>query len=299
MGKSLTIKCAAKINLSLDVTGRREDGYHTLESIFQSVGVYDTLKITVQEGEGISLSCNVPYIPRDERNLAYRAAKAFLEASGKQCRVEMYLKKRIPSGAGMGGGSADAAGVLYGLNLLLDCGYTNKKLREIGVKLGADVPFMLMGGTALATGVGEILKPLRSMGGIPLAILKGRKSISTPAAYAAIDGLEHPQHPDTPRMLEAIRTHNIPLLAETCANLFEAAAADCRDVERAKQALLAQGAKCAVMTGSGSAVFGIFDKKSTAKVCVREIGGDFAFAEAVCTVKEPFIILEDEHHEKK
>lgn len=294
MEKTLTLRCAAKINLSLDVTGRREDGYHTLESIFQSVGVYDTLKLTVTEGEGISLSCNVPYIPRDERNLAYRAAAAFLAECGRQCHVEMHLRKVIPSGAGMGGGSADAAGVLYGLNLLLDCGYSNKKLREIGVKLGADVPFMLMGGTALAAGVGEILTPLRSMAGLPLLILKGKKSISTPAAYAAIDGLENPVHPDTASMLRAIKSRNIPLLTATCANLFEAAAADCRDVARAKEEMLAHGAKCAVMTGSGSAVFGIFEKMGEAKACLREVGDSYAFAQTAVTVKEPFLIMKGE-----
>lgn len=292
MTRSITLKCAAKINLSLDVTGRRQDGYHTLESIFQSVGVYDTLKVSVQAGEGIALSCSVPYIPCDDRNLAYRAAQAFLAYSGKPCRISMHLEKRIPSGAGMGGGSADAAGVLYALNLLLECGYSNEELREIGVKLGADVPFMLLGGTALAEGVGEILTPLSTFDGIPLVILKGRQSISTPAAYAAIDRLEYPAHPDTARMLEAVRTRNTALLAATCANLFEAAAADCRDVSRAKQALTAHGAACAVMTGSGSAVFGIFGDMASARACANAVRRDFAFVQACTTVKDAFVTIE-------
>lgn len=291
--QTMTLRCAAKINLSLDVTGKREDGYHTLESIFQSVSVYDFITITVQEGSGIELSCNIPYIPCNEKNLAYRAAATFLEVSGKTAKIQIHLQKQIPSGAGMGGGSADAAGVLYALNRMLRCRYSNKKLRAIGVTLGADVPFLLMGGTAYAGGVGELLTPLPAWTDIPLVIVKGRQSISTPAAYAAIDRLEDPVHPNHDAMLQAIKTQDMELLTQSCANLFEAAI-DCKDVTRAKQALLRHGAKCAVMTGSGSAVFGIFDSKEEAQRCAGILQKQFVFAAACHTVGRSFRIKKHE-----
>ncbi|MBQ8010227.1 MAG: 4-(cytidine 5'-diphospho)-2-C-methyl-D-erythritol kinase [Oscillospiraceae bacterium] len=294
----MTIRCNAKINLSLDVTGKREDGYHTLESIFQSVTVYDILTVGVSSGSGITLRCSIPALPCDERNLAYRAAQAMLEASGKKCSVQMTLHKHIPSGAGMGGGSADAAGVLFALNKLLRCGYSNEKLREIGIKLGADVPFLLMGGTVLAEGIGEILTPLRPLPELPLVILKGRQSISTPKAYAAIDALEAPFHPDTARMLEAVETQNTALLAEHCGNTFEDAAA-LADVERAKAALLEDGALCAVMTGSGSAVFGIFPDQQLADACAVKRRAEFAFAQSCKTTAEPQRTLRKRHRSSR
>lgn len=298
MNQKMTIRCNAKINLSLDVTGKREDGYHTLESIFQSVTVYDILTVGVSSGSGITLRCSIPALPCDERNLAYRAAQAMLEASGKKCSVQMTLHKHIPSGAGMGGGSADAAGVLFALNKLLRCGYSNEKLREIGIKLGADVPFLLMGGTVLAEGIGEILTPLRPLPELPLVILKGRQSISTPKAYAAIDALEAPFHPDTARMLEAVETQNTALLAEHCGNTFEDAAA-LADVERAKAALLEDGALCAVMTGSGSAVFGIFPDQQLADACAVKRRAEFAFAQSCKTTAEPQRTLRKRHRSSR
>ncbi len=289
MRKRMKLRCNAKINLSLDVTGKREDGYHTLESIFQSVSVYDVLTVTVQAGRGISLRCNVSGLPRDERNLAYRAAQEMLKVSGKECHVLIDLYKHIPSGAGMGGGSADAAGVIYALNELLGCGYPNEKLREIGITLGADVPFLSMGGTALAEGIGEILTPLPPLPELPLVILKGKQGISTPKAYAAIDALNDPLHPDTQRMLRAIRENDPALLAECCGNTFEAAVS-LADVKRAKEALLADGAECAVMTGSGSAVFGIFSDLQKAKACAVKRRAEFAFAQSCTTVSAPFVV---------
>ncbi len=287
----MQLRCAAKINLSLDVTGKRPDGYHTLESIFQTVSVYDVLSVAVEEGSGISLTCDTPGVPCDAGNLAFRAARTFLETTGIRCGIRIGIEKHIPSGAGMGGGSADAAGVLYALNKLLGCGYSNAQLREIGAPLGADVPFLLLGGTAFARGIGEILTPLAPLPEIPLAIVKGMESISTPAAYAAIDRLTHPAHPDTAGMLEAVKNQDIAKLAKACGNLFEEVAADCRDVQRAREALLGQGALCAVMTGSGSAVFGIFASSHAAQRCIADIGGDFAFGQACTAVAQPFTVL--------
>ncbi len=291
MNRKMKLRCNAKVNLSLDVTGRRADGYHTLESIFQTISVYDILTVSVQDGSGIVLRCNVHGLPCDERNLAHRAAKAFLEATGRECRVTIDLQKHIPSGAGMGGGSADAAGVLYALNKLLDCGCSNEALRKIGIQLGADVPFILMGGTAFAEGVGEILTPLPPLPRIPMVILKGRQGISTPKAYAAIDSLEHPFHPDTQQMLRAVREKDIALLAKHCGNTFDDAVS-LADVDRAKAALLADGARCAVMTGSGSAVFGIFDDLQQAEASAMKRRKEFAFSQACIMTETPFVVFE-------
>ncbi len=286
----MRLHCAAKINLSLDVTGKRPDGYHTLESIFQSVSVYDTIDLSVEAGEGITLLCDTAGVPCDETNLAWRAARALMEASGKQAAVTIRLTKRIPSGAGMGGGSADAAGVLYGLNQLLHCGFSQAILFDIGLKLGADVPFMLLGGTAYIEGIGEMMTPLRSLPALPLVIVKGTESISTPAAYRAIDALEMPPHPDTEAMLEAVNAQDTALLCRSCSNLFEAAT-DCADVKRAKTALLAEGAACAVMTGSGSAVFGLFTEAERAADCAIHLAGKFAFVQ-LCELTDTAFIVE-------
>ena len=291
MNKKISLLCAAKINLSLDITGKRPDNYHTLDSIFQTVSVYDKLEIILSDGAGITLECNINSIPCDEKNLAYRAAQAFSEKSGLQAKMHIRLEKHIPSGAGMGGGSADAAGVLYALNLLTGEKYSNQELREIGVTLGADVPFLLLGGTARAQGIGEILTPLKALPEIPLVILKGTESISTPAAYKAIDSLTHAVHPDTQAMLNAVQNQDLHLLYQNCSNLFEAVT-ECQDVVRAKNALLKYHAECAVMTGSGAAVFGIFKNSETALHCAETLKEDFAFVQACHTVGQAFQIGE-------
>ena len=292
--KQMTLRAAAKINLSLDVTGRREDGYHTLASIFQGITVYDTIELAVQDGAGITLTCDAPGVPCDEHNLAWKAAAAMLDAAGMQRQITIALHKEIPSGAGMGGGSADAAGVLWGLNELLGCGFTNARLREIGVTLGADVPFLLLGGTALAEGVGEILTPLKPLPASQRMILvKGTQSISTPAAYKAIDALTEPAHPDTEAMLRAVETQDMALLRRSCGNLFEEAI-DCADVTRAKQRLTELGAECAVMTGSGAAVFGLYPENASdqqiadAAAVLRQ---EFPFVQIAAPAEQPFIVL--------
>lgn len=290
--KQMTLQTAAKINLSLDVTGKRPDGYHTLESIFQSVNIYDTVGLTVEEGEGISLSCDAPGVPCDGHNLAWKAAEALLQAAGKRAKITITLHKEIPSGAGMGGGSSDAAGVLWGLNELLGCGFTNAQLREIGVKLGADVPFLLLGGTAYAEGVGEVLTSLPAVPPLRLIIVKGTQSVSTPAAYKAIDTLEAPSHPDTAAMLQAIRTGDAALLKRSCGNLFEQAI-DCSDVTRARQRLAELGAEYAVMTGSGAAVFGIFPEdlpEARLTEAVQTLRQEFAFVRRCEPTERQFLI---------
>lgn len=286
MTERRVVRCAAKVNLSLDVTGKRPDGYHTLESIFQTVGIYDVIMLGRSEAPGITMECSQKGIPCDETNLAWRAAQAMMDASGRHEGISIRLEKHIPSGAGMGGGSADAAGVLYGLNEMLGCGFSEEALREIGLTLGADVPFLLMGGTAYAEGVGEKLTPLPPLPKLHMVIVKGEKSISTPEAYRAIDALTDPVHPDTAGMRQAVETQDIPLLCQSCGNLFEEAVM-CEDVRRAKQRLTDCGAMCAVMTGSGAAVFGIFPDAASAHACREKLEKEFAFVSACFTVNKP------------
>lgn len=293
--KRMTLRAAAKLNLSLDVTGKRPDGYHTLESIFQTIDVYDTIDLTAEDGEGITLTCDAPAVPCDEHNLAWKAARALLDASGSRAKITIALHKEIPSGAGMGGGSADAAGVLWGLNELLGCGFTNEQLREIGVQLGADVPFILLGGTALARGIGEELTPLKPIPPLRMLVVKGEEGVSTPAAYKAIDTLTDPPHPDTAGMLAAIESGDTALLKQCCGNLFEAAI-NCKDVTRARQRLLACGAECAVMTGSGAAVFGIFPDDlppETLAQTAEALGVEFPFVRMCTPTDRSFLLTEE------
>ncbi len=294
MSKLLAFHCCAKLNLSLDVTGKRPDGYHTLESIFQSVGVYDDIEIQIDDGNGLTFECNLPELPTDERNLAVKAALAFLKYSGKQAKIDIHLQKNIPSGAGMGGGSADAAGVIFALDRLFGTNYPKETLFEIGVQVGADVPFILMGGTAYVEGVGEIIQPLKPLPEIPVLILKGKESVSTPVAYRAIDALEHPVHLNTKALLQAIATQDIQTLCENCGNLFEQAI-QCDEITLAKKLLLENGASCAVLTGSGSAVFGLFpdaDMQTVQKIA-EQLSSQFDFAKCTKLVSQSFDIVKE------
>ncbi len=294
MKKYIKLMCAAKINLIVDVIGKRPNGYHNLQNIFQSVNLYDTLEISVEDGNGISLSCDTDDIPCNEDNLAWKAAKAMLEISHKNVRIHINLFKNIPSSAGMGGGSADAAGVLYGLNKLLECDFSVKQLQEIGLKIGADIPCMLCGGTAYVEGIGEIITPLEPIDSLNLIIVKGISGISTPIAYQAIDTLINPVHPNTTVALQAIKNHDVELLKSTCDNLFEEVTT-IEDVFRAKRRLLECGAERSIMCGTGSAVFGIFSTKTskeTLTTIADTLSREFKFVKVAKPTQKNIIITE-------
>lgn len=293
----MTVKTAAKINLALDVTGKLPNGYHTIESIFQTVGIYDEITVELTaSGSGITISCEIPgqfaqsdSIPCDERNIAYKAAAAFFTSFGIHDGCKIHIKKKIPSQAGMGGGSSDAAAVLYCLNRLYK---HNKeefsvKLAEIAAKIGADVPFFLTGGTAFVSGIGEKISPIKSYAGKILVIGKGMEGVSTAEAYRNIDALENPLHPQTAKLKEAIE-------AEKCdsylyfGNLFEEAVS-LKEVGEIKEEMLLAGALSSVMTGSGSAVFGLFDNKKSAEKCAERLA-EKGFFSCICeTVDDSFI----------
>jgi len=283
----MTVKSAAKINLALDVTGKRPDGYHNIESVFQTVGLYDEITIKLTDS-GIKISCDMPFrfslsdpIPCDERNIAYKTAKKFFEENNMNIGCDIHIKKGIPSQAGMGGGSSDAAAVIYCLERLTGGKFPNPE------KIGADVPFFLTGGTAYVEGIGEKITPLNDYSGKILVIAKSDENVSTAKAYQLIDKLENPMHPDTKSLVNAIK--NAPETAyKYFGNLFEDAL-NLYSVTVIKLRMKKQGALNSLMTGSGSAVFGLFDNMEKAEKCVEILKASGYFA-AVCeTVNKSFI----------
>lgn len=285
----MKVKTAAKINLALDVTGKLPNGYHEIESVFQTVGLYDEIIVELTDKD-ISVSCEVPEkfafsdpIPCGERNIAYKAAKKFIDENNIETGCKIHIKKGIPSQAGMGGGSTDAAAVLFCLNKLTGKSFSAPE------KLGADVPFFLTGGTAYVTGIGEKITPIADYSGKILVIAKGIKGVSTAEAYSKIDSLENPAPVHVKKLIHAIQ--NGENTAPYIGNIFESAV-KLDEVDDIKSKMLVSGAETACMTGSGSAVFGLFNDMKSAEKCCRLLAETGCFSEICETVSESFIILE-------
>lgn len=279
MENSITVRTPAKINLTLDIVGKRTDGYHFMKTIYQAVDLHDTVTVQLREDEKIDVVCDRPQVPHGESNLVYKAALAFFEYTGVPFNgMGISIEKNIPLQAGLAGGSSNAAGVLVALNELFKTRLPLHQLCEIGVKLGADVPFCLTGGTALAEGIGDILLPLPNCPECYIVLAKGTQGISTAEAFQKYDRLLIPRHPDTDEMIAAIAVGDVPRIAELCLNVLESAA-DLEEIGQLKNILLENGALCAHMTGSGSAVFGIFEKKKQAAACLDELKDAADFAE--------------------
>ena len=292
----LTVTANAKINLFLDITGRRPDGYHTITGVMQAVSLCDTVTVEVTDpvdgmylcvlgprpgmAETITLTCTNPDIPADSRNLAWRAAEKFLTATGRGCRrLAIHIEKRIPAAAGMAGGSTDAAAVLVGLNDLFGRPLTTAALCQVGLTLGADVPFCIMGGAQITEGIGEALTPITPMPACELVVACGGEGVSTPAAYKALDTLYGNFDPAayTPRTREltalksALWQSDLTALCGSMFNLFESVVLPDRPVARQiKETLLSAGAVTAMMSGSGPSVFGVFPKGDGSAEKARE-----------------------------
>lgn len=278
MKPSVTKKAPAKINLGLDIVGRRADGYHLLETVFQTVNIYDTVTVAWAAEQGISLTCDVPAVPCSEKNIAWKAARYFCDAAQISRGVRIHLEKRIPMEAGMGGGSTDAAAVLLALQELADEPLSMEQLCSIAVQLGADVPFFLYGGTAYAGGIGEELERLPAFEAKHLVIAKGTAGVSTAAAYRGIDTLENPAHPPVQALRTALLNGaSLSEIAALCGNLFEAAVT-LPEVDEIRRVMGENGALTAVMTGSGAAVFGIFDSAQTAETACAALQRTVPFA---------------------
>ncbi len=254
---SISLKAPAKINLFLDITGRLPNGYHEIASVMQTVDIFDYVK--VEKNEEIEVRCSRGNLDGDN-NIAFKAAKLFFEAAKIDSGAKIFIDKRIPMQAGMAGGSADAAAVLFGLNKLFDEPFSAEALCSIGAKCGADVPFSLMGGTMLAEGIGEKLSPVSPMPDCWLVIVKPDFGMSTPESYKYYDehGLFALEHPDKQAFLGILEQNDICMLAEKLCNVLEHTVEN-PIIEKIKNSMLSLGALGSMMTGSGTAVFGIFD----------------------------------------
>jgi 4-diphosphocytidyl-2-C-methyl-D-erythritol kinase len=284
----VTVHAPAKINLTLDIVGVREDGYHLLESIFQSVSIYDT--VTAEKADGITLDapgCDCPV----EKNTAYKAAKAFFDATGIEGGVHLTVTKRIPQQAGMGGGSADAAGVLVALNTLYETDLSRETLCEIGLTVGADVPFCVMGGTAYVTGIGERLLPLPPLPECYIVIAQPQEGISTKEAYAAVDNATITRRPDNQSAIACLFAGDLEGVCAQAVNVFEVAT-ELEGVKDIRRRMEAFSPLCSQMTGSGSVVFAIFDNREDAGACLADLKKDYPTA----TICQPCagVILEKE-----
>ena len=264
---TVTEKAYAKLNLTLDVLGKRADGYHDLQSVMQTVSLCDDIELDIGTGKDWCLKCTQPDIPADGRNLAWKAAKLFCDTLGKDPQgLEIRIGKRIPSGAGMGGGSADAAAVLRALNRFYGEPLSGTQLADLGARIGSDVPFCVLGGTAMAEGRGEILRPIPPMLDCTILGCKPEFSVSTPELYRKIDEVAIARHPDNQQMEAALNAGDLNGLARCVYNVFDpVVAAQHEEIDRIKQICNDCGALASQMTGSGSVVFAIFDDLSSAR----------------------------------
>jgi 4-diphosphocytidyl-2-C-methyl-D-erythritol kinase len=274
MIRHLELKAYGKINLGLDVVRRGEDGYHEVRMIMQTVRVYDAIELNRTEEEGIRLSTNLYYLPDNENNLGYRAAKLLMDEFGIRDGVEIKMKKFIPVAAGMAGGSSDAAAVLFGVNKMFGLGLSKQELMERGVRLGADVPYCIMRGTALSEGIGEILTPLPPMPQCRVLIAKPAVSVSTKHVYESLNlpSLGAEAHPDIDAMRAAIEKKDLSGVVSQLGNVLETVTIPENPViQTLKDKMMEMGADGSLMSGSGPTVFGLFTNQTAAQAAYEEL----------------------------
>ena len=268
----ISLKALAKINLGLDVVRKREDGYHEVRMIMQTIHLYDKLDIKKTKDSGITIQSNLSYVPTNENNLVYKAGKLLMDEFSITEGVSVNLNKRIPVAAGMAGGSTDAAAMLYGMNQLFDLGLSRKDLMERGVKIGADVPYCLMRGTALAEGIGEKLTQLPPMVKCPVLIAKPQISVSTKFVYENLKLNEETVHPDISQLVTDIKNKDLHAIAGHMGNVLESVTIPAYPIiADIKKKMLDSGAVNSMMSGSGPTVFGLFDDEETAKRAYRDM----------------------------
>ncbi len=278
--KELVINAPAKINLFLEVIARREDGYHEIDTVMQTVGLCDRLTVEYDPaGRGIELSCNKKYIPTDSGNIAYRSAEKFLSEYRIEGGVTITLEKHIPVAAGLGGGSTDGAAVLKALNVLTDAGKTTEELCALGAQLGADIPFCIRGGCTRATGIGEVFSPAEALRGVIPVIAIGSRGSSTPAAYKALDDIGYKGTENGERILKALSKGDFSRIKEELYNAFERVILqDNEEVGTIKNRFRELGASAAMMSGSGASVFGLFEKGEEAERACHLLRAEGYFA---------------------
>lgn len=267
---SVTMDCSAKINLALDVVGKREDGYHEVELIYVEIPLKDKVTVALREDGEIRLTCDDSTLPTDSGNIAYRAAEEFFSQAGMTAGADIRLEKKIPHGAGLAGGSADAAGVLKALNELTGDRFTREELMQIGARLGADVPFCILGGCALGEGIGEVLTPLPPIEGFTYVIAKPKESVATAYVYKNLDIKNRPENLCVPAVAEGIRRDDWGMICENAENILESVTAEEFPVIcDIKNCLSSFGAVLSMMSGSGTSVFGVFEDAETAKAAAE------------------------------
>ena len=271
----------AKLNISLDVTDKRPDGYHDMIMVMQTISLGDSICIQLNDSGKVRAKTNFSFIPGDERNLAVKAALSFLSAIGAgEQGMSITMHKTIPVGAGMAGGSADAAAVLRALNRMYDYPLSPTALEELSAEVGSDVPFCVRGGTCLATGRGEKLQSLRDFPDCLYVVCKPEFSISTPELFRKLDQMSLRCHPDTAGILEAIEQNNLDQVCRRMYNVFEDVDdRRLRTVKDIKSVMLDYGALGAMMTGTGSAVFGIFRKDAEVDELVSKLAAAYGFCQ--------------------
>lgn len=269
MQKQFKIDCYAKVNLSLDVINRREDGYHNLEMIMQTVSLKDILTVSVDTDAGktiIEVGCSNGEVPQNDDNLAAKSTKLFLEKAKQTAAVKIYIEKNIPMGAGLGGGSSDAAGVLTALNEIFNNPLSIKELADVAGAIGSDVPFFLYGGAMLAEGTGTKLSPVSAPKGMVVLIAKPKFSVSTPYVYKNLCLNGDIWHPNTKKVIDALKKSDLKMLAENAGNVLETVtAAEHEEIGHYKEIMMQCGAVYALMSGSGPSVFGIFESEDGAE----------------------------------
>lgn len=275
-----TLKAHAKINLGLDVTGRLPNGYHQVKMIMQSVGVFDELTLE-KTAEGITLTADSEELPTDESNLVCKAARLMQETFHIPGGVRFHLKKRIPIAAGMAGGSTDAAAAMKGMNTLFQLGIPTEELMKLSVAVGADVPYCILGGTALAEGIGEKLTPLPSPPSCPLLIVKPDIGVSTKYVYEHLDAADSLRHPDIDGMVTALEQGSLQDILDRMGNVLETVTVPAYPVIRdIKKKMLAAGAAGSLMSGSGPTVYGIFTEQEKAQLAFDLLKAE-AFSEQI------------------
>lgn len=270
--EKMELRALGKINLGLDVLGRRENGYHDVRMVMQTVYLYDLITLKKKEEPGIELTTNLSFLPVNENNLAYRAAKLLMDEFGLPGGLLIRLEKHIPVAAGMAGGSSNAAAVLYGMNRLFSLGLTEKELMERGVTLGADVPYCILRGTVLAEGIGEILTPLPPMPRCQILLAKPPVNVSTRMVYEKLDACQIVNHPDIDGLIRGLQDQDLGKVASSMGNVLEEVTiGEYPVIDEIKRTMRESGALNAMMSGSGPTVFGIYADRAKARAAAARI----------------------------
>ncbi|MEW6623739.1 MAG: 4-(cytidine 5'-diphospho)-2-C-methyl-D-erythritol kinase [Bacillota bacterium] len=272
---NIKIKTYAKINLCLDIISKRPDGYHDLKTIMQSLDLCDQVELA--KDSGITVACDHPQVPEGPENIAYKAAELLFRTAGLSLGARIHIRKKIPFEAGLAGGSSNAAGVLLGLNYLYELNFTLHQLVSLAKKLGADVPFCLVGGTVLATGIGERLNLLPPLQTCDIVLVKPAKGISTKAVYERVDLQSLSNRPDVDKAVQAIEYKDLNLLSKSMGNVLEPVTCSLlQEVAEIKEKMLMYGAAAAQMCGSGPTVFAICSDQDQAQYIYKQFRNDYS-----------------------